>query len=192
MSKNTMWIMLMVVAAFIGAFMGPAIFDGFAPGTVLMISLVFILLFVGYIIWALSSNRGAAKADDAAQADAKAMRPSPGKGRLYITRRGFVAALQGMNVTIDGVGSGQIKSGQMLMAELAPGNYRIHVGTAKASLAKPAEIDVAVEAGTVTVVDAMLEMGALKGSIKLSKLDAQGAQDNVKATKLMLWESAPA
>ena len=70
------------------------------------------------------------------------MRAPEGKGRIYITRRGFVAALQGMNVTL--------------------------------------------------VIDAMIEMGALKGSVKLSRLDAAKARENVNATALILWEVPPA
>ena len=38
----------------------------------------------------------------------------------------------------------------------------------------------------------MIEMGALKGDIKLTRLDAQAARDNVNATKLILWQEAPA
>lgn len=98
-----------------------------------------------------------------------------------------MAALQGMDVTMGGA-RGQIKSGQMLMADVEPGRYSIHVATAKAKLAKPAEIEVDVGAGGVVVIDAMIEMGALKGSVMLVRLDAAKARENVAAIKLILWE----
>jgi hypothetical protein len=41
----------------------------------------------------------------------------------------------------------------------------------------------------VVVIDAMIEMGALKGSVKLTRLDAAKARENVNATKLILWET---
>ena len=78
------------------------------------------------------------------------------------------------------------------LADVAPGTHHLHVATAKAKLAKPAEIEVDVGAGGVVVIDAMIEMGALKGSVKLTRLDAAKAREDVSATKLILWEVAPA
>jgi hypothetical protein len=153
---------------------------------------LFLIGVVGFCIWALSSNKSGAKADPAALAEARQMRAPEGKARIYITRRGFVAALQGMNVTLDGTAQGQIKSGQMLMADVEPGTHHIHVATAKAKLARPDEIEVEVGAGGVVVIDAMIEMGALKGGVKLSRSDAAKAREDVNATKLILWEVAPA
>jgi hypothetical protein len=97
-----------------------------------------------------------------------------------------------MNITLDDAAQGQIKSGQMLVADVEPGTHRIHAATAKASLARPGDFEVEVGAGGVVVIDAMLEMGALKGGVKLTRLDATKARENVHATKLMLWEIPPA
>lgn len=192
MSKNAMWLTLIFVAAIIGALMGPALAQNLSAGTLLTLTA---LLFGGIIIfciWALSSNKGGAKADTAATANARTMQAPEGKARIYITRRGFVAALQGMNVTLDGTAKGQIKSGQMLLADVAPGTHHLHVAPAKAKLARPAELEIDVGAGGVVVVDAMIEMGALKGGVKLTRLDAAKARENVNATKLILWEVPPA
>lgn len=192
MSKNAMWLTIIFAAAIFGAFLGPSLAQTFSAGTLLTLT---VLLFGGIIvfcIWALSSNKGGQKADTAAVAEARTMRAPDGKARIYVTRRGFVAALQGMDVTLDGVAKGQIKSGQMLMADVEPGTHRLHVATAKAKLANAAELDIEVGAGGVIVIDAMIEMGALKGSVKLTHLDAAKARENVNATKLILWEIAPA
>ena len=191
MSKNAMWLTIIVVAAIIGAFLGPSIGSLVGESTMLILAPLFLIGVVIFCIWALSSNKSGKKADPAALAEARQMKAPEGKARIYVTRRGFVAALQGMNVTM-GDAQGQIKSGQMLMADVDPGQYVIHVATAKAKLAKPAEIAVDVGAGGVVVVDAMIEMGALKGSIVLTRLDAAKARENVDATKLILWEVLPA
>lgn len=191
MSKNAMWLTIIFVAAIIGAFLGPSLGNLLGEGTMLILAPLFLIGVVAFCIWALSSNKSGKKADGATLADARTMRAPEGKGRIYITRRGFVAALQGMNVTLDGTAQGQIKSGQMLMAEVEPGTHRLQVGTAKAKLANAAEMDIDVGAGGVVVVDAMIEMGALKGSVKLSRLDAAKARENVNATALILWEVPP-
>ncbi|WP_077147072.1 hypothetical protein [Sphingopyxis sp. KK2] len=190
MSKNAMWLTIIFVAAIFGALMGPSIGSLVGEGTMLILAPLFLIGVVGFCIWALSSNKSGKKADPAALAEARRMQAPEGKARIYVTRRGFVAALQGMNVTIGGA-QGQIKSGQMLMADVDPGTYMIAVATAKAKLAKPAEIAVDVGAGGVVVIDAMIEMGALKGSVVLTRLDAAQARESVNATKLILWEVPP-
>lgn len=192
MSKNAMWLTIIFFAAIVGAFMGPSVASLVGEGTMMILAPLFLIGVVAFCVWALSSNKSGKKADPAALAEARQMQAPAGKARIYITRRGFVAALQGMNVTLDGTAQGQIKSGQMLMADVEPGKHHIQVGTAKAKLARPDEIEVDVGAGGVVVIDAMIEMGALKGGVKLSRSDAAKAREDVQATKLILWEVAPA
>lgn len=192
MSKNAMWLTLIFVTAIIGALIGPSLAQNLSFGTLLTLTVILFGGIIIFCIWALSSNKGGATADTAATANARMMQAPDGKARIYITRRGFVAALQGMDVTLDGGAKGQIKSGQMLMADVAPGTHHIHVATAKAKLARPAELEIDVGAGGVVVIDAMIEMGALKGGVKLTRSDAAKAHDDVHATKLILWETAPA
>lgn len=191
MSKNAMWLTLIFVAAIVGAFMGPTLASVLSPGALLILSVLLIGGIVIFCFWALSSNKSGTRADVAAVADARTMRAPPGQARIYITRRGFVAALQGVDVTLDGTAKGQIKSGQMLIADVAPGPHHLHVATAKGKLAHPAEFDVDVDAGGVVVIGAMIEMGALKGGVKLTRLDAVKAREDVHATKLLLWDVPP-
>ena len=187
-----MWLTIIVAAAILGTFMGPVFARIFSPGTMFFLLMLIIGGVIAFVIWALSNNKGGVKADTRTLAEARTMRAPEGKARIYVTRRGFVAALQGMNVTLDGAAKGQIKSGQMLMADVAPGTHHLHVSTAMAKLAKGAELDIAVAAGEIAVIDAMMEMGALKGSVKLTRVDAatKGRAD-VQATKLILWEVPP-
>lgn len=188
MSKNLFWILMAVIAGIGGAMLGPTLLSGFSPGTVIILFVVLMGAIIAYCIWAISKNKSAVAADPAAFTDARAMKASAGMARIYVTRRGFVAALQGMNIEIVGIGKSQIKSGQMLMAEVAPGTYSILSGTANAKLATPSTLEITVGADEIAVIDAMFEMGALKGAIKLTHLDGAKARENVNANKLMRWE----
>lgn len=192
MSKNAMWLTIIVIAGIIGALLGPSLGHMLGETTMLILFPLFLIGVIIFCIWALSNNKSGKKADTAAQAEARAMRPPAGKARIYVVRRGFVGALQGVDVTLDGTATGQIKSGQMLMADVEPGKHHIRAATAKAKLANAGEIEVDVGAGGVVVIDAMLEMGALKGSVKLTRLDDTKGRENVNATSLILWETAPA
>lgn len=192
MSKNTFWVTMIFVAAIVGAFLGPALAQSLSTGAMMTFSIVTLVAIVGLIVWSLSSNKSGKKADTATLADARTMRAPEGKARIYVTRRGFVAALQGMNVTLDETARGQIKSGQMLMADVEPGIHQLHAAMAKGIMANAGAMEIAVAAGEVAVIDAMFEMSALKGDAKLTRLEGAKARENVDATKLMLWEVAPA
>lgn len=192
MSKNAMWLTIIFAAAILGALMGPLLANNLSFGTLILLTLVVFGGIIAYCVWALSKNKGGAKADTAALADARTMMAPEGKARIYVTRRGFVGALQGMNIGLNGQAQGQIKSGQMLMADVAPGTHRIDATTAQAKLARPAEIEVDVAAGAVVAIDAMLEMGALKGGVKLTRSDAAKTREDVNATTLILWTVPPA
>ena len=192
MSKNAFWVSVIFVAAIVGALLGPALAQSLSTGAMLAFSILTFVGIVGLIIWSLSNNKSGKKADTAVQADARTMRAPEGKARIYVTRRGFVAALQGMNITLDETGKGQIKSGQMLVADVEPGRHQLHAAMAKGIMAHAGTIEVDVAAGEVAVIDAMFEMSALKGDAKLTRLDGAKARDNVQATKLILWEVSPA
>jgi hypothetical protein len=106
MSKNALWLTLIFAAAIFGALMGPSLASMMSPDKLLILSVLLIGGIVIFIFWSLSSNKGGAKADPAALANARAMQAPADKARIYISRRGFVAALQGMDVTLDGTVKG--------------------------------------------------------------------------------------
>src|SRR3546814_6704114 len=93
-----------------------------------------------------------------------------------------------MNVTLDDNAKGQIKSGQMLMADVAPGTHRLHAAMAKGLMANAGAMEIAVGAGEVVVVGAMFEMSALKGDTNLTSLAGAKARENILATKHIRWE----
>lgn len=192
MSKNAFWVTIIFVAAIVGALMGPVLAQSLSGGAMMTFAVVTLVAVVALIVWSLSSNKSGKKADAATLAEARTMRAPDGKARIYVTRRGFVAALQGMNVTLDETAKGQIKSGQMLMADVEPGTHRLHAAMAKGIMANAGTMEIEVGAGEVAVIDAMFEMSALKGDAKLTRLDAAKGRENVHATSLILWETEPA
>ncbi len=113
MSKNAIGITLIVVAAIGGGILGSSsdFGDSLSAGAAGLLALLLIGAVIAFCVWALSSNKGGARGDAAALADAHAMAAPAGKARIYVTRRGFVAGLQGLNVTLDAHAKGQIKSG---------------------------------------------------------------------------------
>lgn len=185
--KNAFWMVVIVIAAVVGALMGPSLFEMMDPGLALLVCGLLMLFLIGFVVFSLSGNRGGKRADASADGDARTLRASPGKARIYFVRRGFVGSAQGMNVSIEGVANGQIKSGQFLMAEVDPGNYRVDARMARGGKSSESSMDLALAEGEVAVIHALLEMGMLSGTTKLTRLDETRARDEISATRMMLW-----
>lgn len=188
MSRNAFWITVIIIAAIVGALFGPSLMGNVSGETALIIMIVFMLLFIGLIVFSLSGNKGGKAADAATTADARALRAPEGKGRIYVVRRGFVAALQGMNIAIDGVGSGQLKSKRFIMADVEPGTYQISSKMARGTKSTASTIDVTVAAGQCVVVSAYVEMTALAAKTIFTVLDDAQARSNLADSKMLLIE----
>ncbi|MBC2777809.1 DUF2846 domain-containing protein [Parasphingopyxis marina] len=184
--KNVFWIVLIFVAAFVGAFIGPALLGDMPIGVVALLLVLILGGTIGFVVYSLSGNRGGAAASGEELASARAFAPADGKGRIYIIRRGFVAALQGMNVEIDGVFSGQIKSKQFLMAELDPGTYRLSAQMARAAKAKNA-MAIELRAGEAVAIQAFIEMGAVSGKVIFERVEPPVAKAQVATMKMLHW-----
>ena len=186
MSKNTFWYIVIGVAVVIGALLGPALADSMG-GLMLILFPLLLIGIVVLVIYSLSGNKGGPRADPAAEADALALRPAPGKGRIYVVRRGFAAALQGLNVGIDGRLKGQIRSGHFLMAELDPGTYRVDVRMARGGKSTESALDVTVAEGRNQVIHVLFEMGAITGSSKMTPIEEVKAAEALAGAKMMTW-----
>lgn len=190
--KNAFWIVVIVIAAIVGAVYGPPLLEEFPPEVVLIGGGLFFLALIAFIIFSLSGNKGGKRADASAEAEARTLRAPAERARIYFIRRGFVASLQGMNVSIDDAFKGQIKSGKFLMAEVAPGAHAVNAKMARGGKSTAASINLDLALGESAFVQATIEMGALAASTKLTRLDEAGARDALASIKMMLWESAPA
>ncbi|MBC7987747.1 MAG: DUF2846 domain-containing protein [Sphingomonadaceae bacterium] len=190
--KNAFWIVVIVIAAIIGAMYGPSLLETFPPEVVLIGGGLFFLALIGFVIFSLSGNKGGRRADASAEAAARTLRAPEDKARIYFIRRGFVASLQGMNVSVDENFKGQIKSGKFVMAEVAPGAHRLNARMARGGKSTAAEMDFDLAPGESAFVVATIEMGALAASTKLTRVDETRARDELAGVKMMMWESAPA
>jgi len=189
--KNAFWIVVIVIAAIIGAMYGPSLLDMFPPEVVLIGGGLFFLALIGFVVFSLSGNKGGKRAEASAEAEARTLRAPTDKARIYFIRRGFVASLQGMNVSIDDHFTGQIKSGKFLMAEVAPGEHRLSARMARGGKSTAASMDLSLAPGESAFVHATIEMGALAGSTKLTRIDEARARDELSGVKMMMWSGAP-
>lgn len=187
MSKNTFWMIVIVVAAIVGALLGPTLLGGLPMETVSILLVIVLVGLVALVIYSLSGNRGGRAAPSDVEAEARLMKPSPGKARIYIVRKGFVAALQGMNVAIENVATGQIKSNRFVTAEVEPGDYRVTAKMARGGKSTARSIDVSVGPDEVAIVQAYLEMGTFAASTTLTRLEPGEARERLAGSRMVLW-----
>ena len=158
-----------------------------------LFGLVLLLPAIVYVIVVLVRNKGAAEADPAASAAAKAFTAPPGMAAIYVMRHGFVGGQQGMNISVgDGLTS-QFRTGRFVRAEVAPGVHRITCQMSSQTRGSAVSTDVAVAAGECVLLDAKFDMGALQGRLVfLETRDPDEARRKLAPLKLVLWKDAAA
>lgn len=188
--NNTKWIILAGVAGVFGFFIGPRILGSVSGGSGLLILLVLFAGLVGFIIYSLGGNKVGKAATPAMLADARTMAAAPGKGRIYVVRRGFMGGLAGMKVDIRGVAAGQVRMNQFVMAEVLPGTYEIETAMARNGM-KPSnsESTVTVAEGEIVVVQAMLEMRATHAMTVQIPLSPNEGRIEIGNAKMAQWTS---
>lgn len=192
MGKNAFWMVVIIFAAIAGALLGPRILDDVPIEITGILALAFLLGVVALVVYSLSGNRGGAVADEAEAAAARAMTPLPGKARLYFVRKGFVAGMQAMDVAVEGVASGQVKSNQFLALDLDPGRYTLVARMARGAKSTRSSLDLALSGGEVAVVHAYVEMNTFAAKTVLSRLGEAEARDKLSGARMRLWaERAP-
>lgn len=188
---NSKWIILGIVAAVIGAFVGPTIFNSMSGGVAALIVVVFFVGVIGFIIWSLAANKVGKTASAAEMAKARAMTPMPGTARIYVVRRGFMGGMAGMKVDIRGVASGQIRMNQFVMAEVQPGTYTIETAMARNGV-KPSnsETEFTLQNGEVLVILVMLQLEAMHARTVQQRIGAPEAQTQIASAKMIQWTTA--
>lgn len=185
---NSKWIILGIIAAVVGAFMGPMLFNSMSGGTALVVCGLFFVGVIGFIIWSLSANKVGKRASTAMLAQARAMTPAQGTARIYVVRRGFMGGMAGMKVNIRGVASGQIRMNQFVMAEVPPGTYSIETAMARNGV-KPSnsEHEYTVQSGEVLVVLAMLQLEAMHARTVQQRRNGSDAKAEIARSKMIQW-----
>ena len=179
--KIVLYVVIFLVCLWIGLTIGRH-----APWPVVLLGL---LAVVALIFFFLSGNRKETMLDSAAAADGLAMQAPAGKARLYIARHGFVASMQGMDITIDDTHAGQFKSGRVLFADLEPGRHHVTAQLAKGGKGSAVALDLDLAPGTVTVLKAGVSMGAMNGKCALEVLpDMAAGRSHVAGNKFIAWQ----
>lgn len=137
----------------------------------------------GVVYWNLSGNSKTETATPAELQQALAMTPAAGKAAIYLVRKGFVAKLQGIDFTIEGVGGGQAKGNQFLHAEAAPGTYHI-AASAKGSAGST---DVTLAEGEIAIFRIAVVMGMTAGTVAFTRLDVQAGRAELASAKMVRW-----
>ncbi len=175
-----------IIGAVIGGFLGGL--AGYGPIMCGIFGLAFGLI-AGSIAHNLSGNKKVAMADPKLQAAAATMSPPEGKCGIYIVRKGFVGGKQGMDLTIEGAGSTQIKSGLYAYAEVEPGHHNIIAKPAK-NAKEETKIQITTHGNDTVVVQAGLSMGAVNNSADLKIVtDATEAKALVAGAKMVALEN---
>ena len=194
MPNNTKWMVLIVVAAVIGAFAGPALYTLVPAGIALLICTLLLVAALGYVIYILAGNKVGRPATPAMVADARAFAPAPGTARLYVVRRGFMGGLAGMKIDIAGREAGQIRMNQFVMAELPPGTYTLATAMARNGLkSSRSSSEVTLAPGEVMIVRAMLEVRATHAMTVQQVLAPAEGRSEIMAARMVTWSNmAPA
>lgn len=185
---NSKWIVLTIVAAVIGAFLGPTLGRSLSGGSAMLIFGIFFIAIIGFIIWSLSANKVGKAAPAATLADARLMKPAAGMARIYVVRRGFMGGVAGMKVMVQGVASGQIRMNQFVMAEVPPGTYTIETAMARNGV-KPSNSDstLTLQSGEVAVILTMLQMEAMHARTTQQRVLGSEAQAEIARAKMIMW-----
>lgn len=185
MNKNVL-MALTVVAALVGAWAGFKLVTAVPAGIALPLILLLLGGFVFFIWKMLASNVSAKPATAEANADAKRLAAPTGKARIYIYRqKAFMGMAQGMDVAIKGVGTGQLKGANFVMADVEPGTYTV-TGNMAAVKNKVGELTLTLDAGEVAIVEASMEVDLTTGTVAVKRVDNAG-HESIRAGQLIEW-----
>jgi len=154
-------IVIMAIAMVLGIYLGTRF---------QMIGMVALIGALGFVLFVLLGNKQGTRADPAMLADALAIKPTPGMARIYVMRKGFMAAMQGMNITVDDQFSGQIRSGYFMMAEVTPGEHHLTAKFSKQTASTLQKHTVELQAGDVALFNMSFDMGLMQGIIQFEEL----------------------
>lgn len=190
---NTKWIVLMIVAAVIGALLGPRLGESFSGGTIIVVFGLFLVAVIGFVVWSLSGNKVGKPASSAALADARAFTPTLGSARIYVVRRGFMGGVAGMKVVIDGVAAGQIRMNQFVMTEVPPGTYTVETAMARNGV-KPSnsQSTLTLGSGEIAVILVMLQVEAMHARTVQQRVSGTEGHAEIARAKMVQWTDHPA
>ncbi|HEY1426729.1 MAG TPA: hypothetical protein VGF50_08670 [Caulobacteraceae bacterium] len=152
---------------------------------------VFGAVAVAGILINLAGNRRLAVAGAAEKAAALALTPPAGKALLVVARRGYLAKLVGLNLSLDGQLFTQLKSPAFTILEVAPGAHTLATGFGDATGAqgRAATFPFEAAAGGVVAVVVTPSIGTFKFA---PQTDLDALRRALRGMPMVLPETAPA
>jgi hypothetical protein len=154
-----------------------------------IIGLVLLIPLIAFVVIVLMRNNQGSLADRAELDDAMQLTTNAGKARIYVMRKGFVAGMQGMNITVDNALNGQIRSKYFLMTEVVPGAHSVtaQMSSQTGSTAQMHEFILAE--GECILLDMKLDMGLLQGKIVFEETrNNNKAQQMLSGLQMVAWK----
>lgn len=144
---------------------------------------------VGVIYYNVSGNRKILHAAPDVLERARKMRPKRGKAGLYLLRKGFIGSRLGMDVAIEGVASGQLRSGLFLHVEVEPGTYEMTARPARNANETTHETVTLVAGETVVVLIALSRGGIFNKAKMVQVRNLDDARAMIGAAEMIVPEN---
>lgn len=143
---------------------------------------------IGFAAFVLMGNKQGTQVDSPTRAAAQTAVPAEGKARIYVMRKGFMAGMQGMDITVDDTHTGQIRSGYFMMAEVDPGTHHLTARFSKQTESTRQSHDVTLAAGQIILFDMTFDMGMVQGTIRFEDAhDAGQIRQKIAHLKMVGW-----
>jgi hypothetical protein len=173
----------------IGLFTLAIIFGLYVGLSYPLIGLLFLVPVVLLVVFILMRNKSGALASAEETTTALAMNVPAGKARIYVMRKGFVGGQQGMDITINGQLSSQIRTKYFLMAEVNPGAHHVTAKMTSGTESAARSHEVSVAAGDAVLLDMKLNMGLVQGTPDFTEVrDVSEAKQMLQGCRLVRWK----
>lgn len=171
MKKVLVPLLIGFAAAFITGFALQAMFAGVKDPPSMWWVGALVGVFAAYIAGNLAGNRKVAKADEAERAAALSFAAPAGMARVYVYREGFFGMAAGMNVTVDGMATAQLKSPRFASFVVPPGPHEIRAafGALAGAQNKVAVENLTLAEGELAVFKVGIGMGAVQNTLRLMR-----------------------
>jgi hypothetical protein len=177
----------------IGLFTLAIIFGLYVGLSYPLIGLLLLVPIVILVVFILMRNKSGARASADETADAIAMNVPVGKARIYVMRKGFVGGQQGMDISIDGQLSSQIRTKYFLMADVEPGVHHIKAKMTSGTESAVRSHEINLAAGDAILLDMKLNMGLVQGTPDFTEIrNVSEAKQSLQGCQLVRWKETEA
>jgi hypothetical protein len=154
-----------------------------------IIGLLLLIPLIAFVVIVFMRNKQGSVVDNVVLDEAMQLTASAGKARIYVMRKGFVAGMQGMNITVDNALNGQIRSKYFLMTEVAPGAHNVTAQMSSQTASTAQTHTFTLAEGECILLDMKLDMGLVQGKVVFEEIRDKGkAHQMLSGLKLVAWK----